>query len=72
MNDLQKLRIIENDIKGYIAQQQLNNSISNDAMSLILGDILGAYEKARSTDYLIEQMIKEQQEEKKEVGDADS
>lgn len=85
MNELQKLRIIENNIKGYLTQVQFNNKISNDTLCLILGDILSSFEKARATDYLLEQLIREQEEnrqkeesekkeenEKKEADDGES
>lgn len=71
MNDLQKLRIVENDIKGCIAQIQFRDNVSNDAICLVLGNVMNSYERARATDYLLAEMTREQ-EEKKEAENGES
>lgn len=73
MEDLKILRIVENDIKGKICETQLAAGISNDAMCLILREIIGDYERARSTDYLLEPLReKKKEQEEKEAKDGNN
>ena len=52
MNEiLYGLRVSAEEIKNHLIEKQKENNVSNDAMCVILRDILGYFEAQRSNDY---------------------
>jgi hypothetical protein len=45
------IRLITNEIKGYLIQKKAASNISNDVMCIILKDILSEFEQAAAYDY---------------------
>ena len=68
------LKLSTNNIRRAVVQEQMQNKLTNEAMCIILKDLLVDFEDAVTTDYAnaIAQQIAESDKEKEEKEDADS
>ncbi|MCR5404356.1 MAG: hypothetical protein K6E91_11150 [Butyrivibrio sp.] len=45
------IRLVTNDVKGYLMQKKTENNVSNDLMCIILKEVLSDFTQAAAYDY---------------------
>lgn len=45
------IRLVTNDVKGFLMQKKVENNITNDVMCIILKEVLSEFEQAAAYDY---------------------
>lgn len=65
------IRLVTNDVKGFLMQKKVENNITNDVMCIILKEVLSEFEQAAAYDYArtiaelqVEKAILEEEREK--------
>lgn len=65
------IRLVTNDVKGFLMQKKVENNITNDLMCIILKEVLSEFEQAAAYDYArtiaelqVEKAILEEEREK--------
>ena len=62
------LRLVTNEVKGFLLQKKLENNISNDVMCIVIKEALTEFEQGAAYDYagMIAQLEEEKQAQKAE------